>query len=133
MPRFPHLAILTALGLLASPALAQQAVVPSVVTDWKAVHGRIEPRVALPARARIPGTLVELSVAEGDSVEAGQEIARIADDKLDIQIAAARSQRAALESQLANAILEQERNAALIERGVATRQQSDALATQCRC
>lgn len=128
MPR-PLILVALAAGLPLS-ALAQQAVAPTPVTDWKAVYGRVEPRVALPARARIPGTLVELSVAEGDSVTAGQEIARIVDDKIDIQVAAARSQRAALASQLANAETELDRNAALVERGVATRQQRDALATQ---
>lgn len=115
---------------LAAPAWPQEVVSSRPVTDWKAVHGRVEPRVALPARARIGGTLVELTVSEGDSVAPGQEIARIADDKIDIQITAARSQLAALESQLANALAEQERTAALLERGVATRQQRDALATQ---
>lgn len=115
---------------LMAPAIAQQAVEPAAVTDWKAVYGRVEPRVSLPARARIGGTLNALSVAEGDTVTAGQEIARIVDDKIDIRITAARSQLAALQSQLANAETEQARNAALVERGVATRQQRDALATQ---
>lgn len=122
-------AVLLVLGLL-GPASAQQTVSARPVIDWKAVYGRVEPRVSLAARARIGGTLVELTVAEGDRVEAGQEIARVVDEKIGIQLAAAESQRAALESQLANARVEQERNAALVERGVATRQQRDALATQ---
>lgn len=130
MGRVVSIALLALIAVFDSPARAQQAVVPVQVTDWKAVYGRVEPRVALPARARIPGTLVELSVTEGDSVIAGQQIARIVDDKIDIQIAAARSQRAALASQLSNAETERERTAALVERGVATRQQRDALATQ---
>lgn len=115
---------------LAMPAWSQEVAASRPVTDWKAVHGRVEPRVALPARARIGGTLVELTVSEGDSVATGQQIARIADDKIDIQISAANSQLAALDSQLANALAEEERNIALFERGVATRQQRDALATQ---
>lgn len=118
------------LAVLAGPVWPQAVVSPRPVTDWKAVHGRVEPRVALPARARIGGTLVELTVSEGDSVATGQQIARIADDKIDIQIAAARAQLAALDSQLGNALAEEARNAALVERGVATRQQRDALATQ---
>ncbi|MDO5604420.1 MAG: efflux RND transporter periplasmic adaptor subunit [Paracoccus sp. (in: a-proteobacteria)] len=115
---------------LAGAGQAQQAVEAQAVTDWKAVFGRVEARVSLPARARIPGTLIALSVGEGDTVTAGQEIARIADDKIAIQIAAAQSQKAALESQLTNAESEQRRSAALLERGIATRQQRDMLATQ---
>ncbi|WP_299359583.1 efflux RND transporter periplasmic adaptor subunit [uncultured Paracoccus sp.] len=122
--------LIAAIALPPAASTAQQAVEARSVTDWKAVYGRVEPRVSLPARARIGGTLTELTVQEGDRVTVGQEIAQIVDDKIDIQIAAAQSQRAALASQLANAQTEQERNAALVERGVATRQQRDALATQ---
>jgi multidrug resistance efflux pump len=73
------------------------------VTEWKAVYGTVEARDRIPARARIGGTLVELSVAEGDEVAAGQVLARIVDDKLDFQLAALAAQREALGAQLANA------------------------------
>ena len=51
--------------LLASPlAATAQPLAPVEVTEWKPVYGRIEAKDRLPARARIGGTLVELTVAE---------------------------------------------------------------------
>ena len=70
-----------------------------------------------PARARIGGTLVELSVVEGDEVTAGQELARIVDDKLDFQLAALSAQREALSAQLANAEADLQRGEDLLKNG----------------
>lgn len=100
------------------------------VTDWKAVYGRIEAQSRVPARARLGGTLVELSVVEGDLVESGQELARIVDDKLDLQLGALDAQLQALASQLENAETELARGEELLERGVATVQRIDSLRTQ---
>ncbi|HEY6917976.1 MAG TPA: biotin/lipoyl-binding protein, partial [Tabrizicola sp.] len=94
-----------ALGLLLGTAAAAVAdgVALRPVTDWKAVYGTVEARDRIPARARIGGVLVELSVAEGDLVGAGQVLARIVDDKLEFQLAALGAQKEALAAQLANA------------------------------
>ncbi|PTR18490.1 RND family efflux transporter MFP subunit [Cereibacter azotoformans] len=103
---------------------------PVPVTDWKAVYGRIEARDRIAARARLGGTLVSLSVAEGDRVEAGQVLAEVVDEKIGFQLAAVDAQRAALEAELANARTELGRVEDLLARGVSTSQQSDALRTQ---
>jgi RND family efflux transporter MFP subunit len=102
---------------------------PTTVTEWKAVYGRIEARDTVPARARIAGIVVELAVSEGDTVEAGQRIVTVRDDKLAFQVAALDAQIRALEAQLATAETELGRGEALVERGVATVQRLDQLRT----
>ena len=119
------------LSSTASQVAAQEiTLVPTLLTDWKAVYGTVEARDRIPARARIGGTLVELSVAEGDEVAAGQELARIVDDKLNFQLAALAAQREALAAQLANAEVDQQRGEDLLKNGVTTTQRVDALRTQ---
>ncbi len=117
-------------ALLGSSAVAEPVTLsPVTVTEWKAVYGTVEARDRIPARARIGGTLVALSVAEGDLVEAGQELARIVDDKLDFQLAALAAQREALSAQLANAEADLQRGEDLLKNGVTTTQRVDALRT----
>ena len=66
--------LLTASLTIPLPALSEPVTVAlSPVTDWKAVYGTVEARDRIPARARLGGTLVELSVVEGDMVTAGQD------------------------------------------------------------
>ena len=77
-------------GLL-SPAAAQQAVTRQQVDDRKAVIATVEPIRELVARARIGGTIVALSVREGDQVAAGDRIALVVDPKLALQIQALES------------------------------------------
>lgn len=103
---------------------------PVTVTEWKAVYGTVEAKDRIPARARIGGTLVALSVAEGDLVQAGQELARIVDDKLEFQLAALGAQKEALAAQLANAEADLKRGEDLLKNGVTTTQRVDALRTQ---
>lgn len=127
-------AILLGLGLfLAAPALMAPAladgvpVTPQPIIEWKSVFGRIEPKETIPARARIGGTIVELTVSEGDMVAEGQQIARIKDDKIDFQIASLDAQIEALRAQLDVAETELRRGETLVERGVATVQRLDQL------
>ena len=118
-------------ALLAGPLAAEPLVLqPVTVTEWKAVYGTVEARDRIPARARIGGVLVDLTVAEGDTVTAGQELARIVDDKLDFQRAAIAAQREALTAQLANAEADLQRGEDLLKNGVTTIQRVDALRTQ---
>lgn len=118
-------------ALLGSSAWAEPVTIaPMTVTEWKSVYGTVEARDRSPARARIGGTLVELSVVEGDEVAAGQELARIVDDKLDFQLAALAAQREALSAQLANADADLQRGEDLLKNGVTTTQRVDALRTQ---
>lgn len=134
MTRSPAMTLALAAALALATALPLRAerltVAPAPVTDWKAVYGRVEARDRIPARARIGGTLVELSVSEGATVAAGQPIARIVDAKLDFQLGAIDAQLQALASQLQNAEAELKRGEELLARGVTTAQRLDALRTQ---
>ena len=115
----------------AGPALAETLVLqPIEVTGWKAVFGRVEARDRLPARARLGGTLMELSVKEGDEVRAGDVLGRIVDEKLTFQLSAIDANRESLRAQLANAETELKRGEDLLSRGVTTVQRLDALRTQ---
>ena len=125
--------IALALTLLAigQAAMAEPVPIASVaMTEWKAVYGRIEARDRVPARARIGGTVVDLTVTEGDEVREGQPIARIVDDKLSFQIDALAAQKAALTAQLDNAQTELTRGEELLKQGVSTVQRLDGLRTQ---
>lgn len=102
---------------------------PMEVTDWKAVYGTVEARDRVPARARLGGILVTLTVAEGDLVAEGQELALITDDKLALQLDALAAQRASLAAQLANAETDLARGEDLLASGTTTAQRVDALRT----
>ena len=128
---FPTLLSFLLLGISADPTRAEpEAIAASSVTEWKAIYGTVETKDRLPARARIGGTLVALAVAEGDEVTAGQELARIIDDKLDFQLKALAAQHDALAAQLANAVADLQRGEDLLKNGVTTAQRVDALRTQ---
>ena len=90
MIRMTTAATLLLAGLL-SPAAAQQTVTRQQVDDRKAVIATVEPIRELVARARIGGTIVALSVREGDPVAAGDRIALVVDPKLALQIQALES------------------------------------------
>lgn len=109
---------------------ATLSIAPTTITEWKAVYGRIETRDIIAARARIGGTLVELLVAEGETVTAGQRIATVHDDKIALQVDALDAQLQALAAQLANADEELTRGQALVDSGVATAQRLGQLSTQ---
>jgi len=90
MIRTTATATLLMVGLL-STAAAQQTVTRQQVDDRKAVIATVEPIRELVARARIGGTIVALSVREGDQVAAGDRIALVVDPKLALQIQALES------------------------------------------
>ncbi len=120
--------------ILPQGALAEGAgpylVTREEVTDWKAVYGRIEAKDLIPARARLGGTLIDLTAKEGDLVQAGQPLGKVVDEKIGFQINAIDAQLTALAAQLANAQSELKRGQELKARGVLTTQQLDALQTQ---
>ncbi|AVO45093.1 efflux RND transporter periplasmic adaptor subunit [Phreatobacter cathodiphilus] len=132
--RQPAVAGLLGLAVLLSLApgakAAEEVVQPVAVVDSKAVYGRIESRFVVPARSRIGGVLVDLDVTEGSVVEAGRPIARVADEKLVLQMNAADARIRAAASQLDNARVEFDRTAALLARGAATQQRLDQLRMQ---
>jgi RND family efflux transporter MFP subunit len=100
------------------------------VTDWKAIFGQVEARDRIPARSRLGGTLTTVSVDEGSTVEQGQTIATIIDEKILLRLGALDAQIQALGSQLDNARIELRRSEDLLQRGVTTTQSRDALRTQ---
>ena len=130
--RLPLLSLSLALApFFAGFATAQTlALQPTTITEWKAVYGQVEARDRIPARARLGGTLVDLTVVEGDAVTAGQPIGRIEDEKLAFQLSALTAQRGALDAQLSNAQVELTRGESLLKQGVTTAQGLDALRTQ---
>ena len=93
------------LALLAQQALAQETftVEPKTVADEKAVFATVESANVVPARARIGGTVAELSVKEGDEVKRGQVVATVGDEKLVLQLKSLDAQIAGLEAQLTQA------------------------------
>ncbi|WP_353471435.1 efflux RND transporter periplasmic adaptor subunit [Salipiger sp. H15] len=119
--------VLLCIGAAASAG--GQIVATEPITDWKPVYGTVQTRNELPARARIAGTLVELSVTEGDRVEAGQAVAVIEDEKLSVQIDALAAEAEALRAQLTNAQADLERGQALQRSGTISAQRLDALQT----
>lgn len=132
LPHRTALALVGALAgfLLVSPSLAAMLTISAKeMTDWKAVYGRIETRDLIAARARIGGTLVELLVTEGQVVTGGQQIGRVKDDKIALQVAALDAQLKALNAQLANAETELKRGQSLVESGASTAQKLGQLST----
>ena len=125
-----RMSMLTALALIL-PLMAQaDGLTATTVTEWKSVYGRIEARDRVPARARLGGTLVSLSVAEGDEVTAGQVLGEVVDEKLALRLKAIDAQAQSLAAQLDNAKVELARGEDLLKRGVTTVQRLDALRTQ---
>jgi len=103
---------------------------PVTVPEWKAVYGEVEARNMVPARARIGGTLDSLTVTEGDTVNEGDVIATVQDDKLDYQISAYEAQLKGLEASLKNAQSEYDRGEQLNRKGALSNQQLETLRTQ---
>lgn len=106
------------------------AIKPVSVIETKALFGQIESRSVVPARARVGGTLVDLSVTEGSLVQAGQVVGRVVDAKMALQLDAAQARIRAAESEQANAQAELDRNTALLARGATTSQKVDQLRTR---
>jgi RND family efflux transporter MFP subunit len=69
------------------------------VEDRKAVLATVQTVDMTPARARIGGTVTELLVDEGTKVKADQVIARIKDEKLQLEIQAVQARIASLQAE----------------------------------
>lgn len=125
--------VLVASLLVAAPAVSsagEVAIEPRSVLDAKPVFGRVESRDTVLARSRIGGTVLELRIATGDAVSAGQVLAVVADEKLALQAQAVSARLRALEAEKSNAQNELERAQALIARGASTQQRVDQFRTQ---
>jgi membrane fusion protein, multidrug efflux system len=120
--------------LLILACLPAQAAEPFVVrsvdiVDRKAVIATVEPVHLLAARARIGGTILSLSVKEGDVVEAGAKVAEVSDQKLALQMQALESRIASQQSQRDQAQLDFDRVAELVKRAVSSQTQLDQART----
>ena len=120
-----------ALALFAQRALAQETfiVVPKTVHDEKAVFATVESANVVPARARIGGTVVELTVKKGDQVKQGQVVATIGDEKLALQMKSLDAQIAGLEAQFAQAQADLTRGEDLFSRGTIPKTRLDEART----
>ena len=122
------LVAVAALG--AAPAGAENLTVASrSVTDEKAVFATVESISVVPARGRIGGIIVQLSVREGDSVTSGQEIAVIGDEKLALQMKSLDAQMGALQAQSDQAQTDFDRIQGLVDRGILPRVKLDEART----
>lgn len=100
------------------------------IVDTKAVFGTVQAAVEVPARARISGTLEELSVEDGSFVKKGDKLALIVDQKLILQRRALDAKIAAAESSVANIQLDYDRAKQLLQRGTIAQSRIDQLETQ---
>ena len=116
---------------LAWPAVAVETyvVAPASIADEKAVFATVEAPKPVPARVRTGGTVAQLTVKEGDQVEAGQVIATVGDEKIARQMKSLDAQIAGLEAQLAKAQTDLSRAESLAERGTIPRVRLDEART----
>ncbi|MBI1200995.1 MAG: efflux RND transporter periplasmic adaptor subunit [Rhodopseudomonas sp.] len=119
------------LMLLAQRATAQETfvVAPRMMADEKAVFATVEATNIVPARARIGGTVAELSVKDGDEVKQGQVVATVGDDKLALQMKSLDAQIAGLEAQVAQADTDLTRAKDLFSRGTIPKTRLDEAQT----
>ena len=125
------LALMAAAVVCSPAARASEFTVKAIERpDYKAVFGRVESRDLVPARARLGGTIVQLSVEEGSAVKAGDVVAVVVDDKLALQLGALDSRLKALDAELNNAMADLERAQKLLETGVVPKKQVEAVQTR---
>ncbi|TVQ38996.1 MAG: efflux RND transporter periplasmic adaptor subunit [Geminicoccaceae bacterium] len=118
-------ALVAVLGF-AAPLQAETFVVQAQsIADYRPVFGTVESLRRAEARVRLAGTLVSLDVVEGDEVQAGQELARVVDDKLALELEAIDASLRALDAQAALARTELERIEELRRRGAVSVAQLD--------
>jgi RND family efflux transporter MFP subunit len=115
-------------GLLALPALAQPAsftVSSAPIADQKAVFATVEAAHVVPARARLAGTVAAYTVQDGDTVQARQQIAMVADPAMLQQLHALDADIATAHAQLAQADTDFVRAKGLIGSGAISHQAYD--------
>ena len=93
-------------------------ITPETLTDTLEISGRLEPRAEVHLAAELGGRVEEVLFDKGDSVRAGQTLARVGSDLLGAALAEA-------EADLAAARIEHERARALVEREARPQQEAD--------
>jgi RND family efflux transporter MFP subunit len=116
-------------SIAAARAEATFTVAVRPLADEKAVFATVESQNVVPARARIGGTIADLSVRDGDEVKQGQVIALVGDEKLQLQLRSLDAQIAGLKAQVAQAKVDFGRLDTLARTGAASRQQLDQART----
>lgn len=124
-------AIAALMMLVAQQALAADTytVAPRAVADDKAVFATVETANVTLARARIGGTVAQLSVKEGDHVEQGQLVATVGDDKLALQLRSLDAQIQGLDAQVAQAKSDLDRAEGLFSSGTIPKTRLDETRT----
>ena len=102
-----------------APARGERLTVTEAVIDAvKPVSAVVASRDLGEARARIPGTLTQLNVREGDTVRQGQVIGVVTDNRVGLETAAFGAQVAAAEAEAARARADLSRIQTLFDRGI---------------
>lgn len=115
-----------------APATDRLTIRAQVVADLKPVPATLTTRDMAEARARISGTLVALSVKEGDMVRQGQVIGRVKDDRLALQTGAFDAQVAAAAAEAARAQADLSRTRDLFSHGVYAQARLDQVEAQAK-
>ena len=119
--------------LAAGPAVAQVpgtfTVATGLIADQKAVFATVESAHVVPARTRLGGTIVTLSVQDGDTVTAGQTLALVADPAMAQQLQALDANITGQRAQLAQANIDLARAQQLIHSGAIARSTLDQAQT----
>ncbi|WP_419252693.1 efflux RND transporter periplasmic adaptor subunit [Caulobacter sp. ErkDOM-YI] len=115
-----------------APAAGRLTVRAQTVADLKPVPATLTTRDMAEARARISGTLVALSVKEGDVVRQGQLIGRVKDDRLTLQTGAFDAQVAAAAAEASRAQADLARTRDLFSHGIYAQARLDQVETQAK-
>ncbi|WP_298746381.1 efflux RND transporter periplasmic adaptor subunit [uncultured Brevundimonas sp.] len=104
----------------AAPAVRGErlTVAEATIDAVKPASAVVASRDLAEARTRIPGTLVQLSVREGDLVRRGQVIGVVSDDRVGLQTAAFGAQVAAAEAEAERARADLARIQTLFDKGI---------------
>jgi RND family efflux transporter MFP subunit len=94
---------------------------PQELTQSVPLSGSLKAADAVVVKARVPGELVELSVREGDTVQAGQVLARVDPLEYTTRLQQAQEQAAAAQAQVTVAQRSFDNNKALVEQGFISR------------
>lgn len=100
-----------------------------VIDDKKAVFATIEASDQTIARARIGGTVFELTIDEGSAVEEGQVIGRVVDPKLALELRAMDSRIDSVSEQVKLARIEYGRAEQLFQKGTIAKSRLDSADT----
>lgn len=102
-----------------APAKGERHTVTEALIDAvKPASAVVASRDVGEARARIPGTLTQLTVREGDLVREGQLIGRVVDNRVGLETAAYGAQVAAAEAEAARARADLSRIQTLFDKGI---------------